>query len=265
MPDNGFESFHSEFYRTHFPSPTRNADYPEEVVCKSFGFRLHKDIYYEHLVEMNQEQFMARVSRKRTKKRLRDNVRNRTGIFRFGSKDTKTETTAPRQPVGIPASGDLLENLRPADRARLIWTQRYAPCVRRSRLLCQRSLVRTRPQVTLRAAMGRTRAIGHTSQDSKPESPRHFPLPRIFFALLAFAHRAFAAFVASVFLSSGLSAAMRFLPPSPPAALPPFLPISRMTSEIRFFRITLSYEEVPNNGQSAPLTPEQQFERPLCH
>jgi hypothetical protein len=103
MPDNGFESFHSEFYRTHFPSPTRNADYPEEVVCKSFGFRLHKDIYYEHLVEMNQEQFMARVSRKRTKKRLRDNVRNRTGIFRFGSKDTKTETTAPRQPVGNPS------------------------------------------------------------------------------------------------------------------------------------------------------------------
>jgi hypothetical protein len=45
---------------------------------------------------------------------------------------------------------------------------------------------------------------------------------------------------------------MRFLPPLPPAALPPFLPISRMTSEIRFRRMVLSYEERPNNGQSAP-------------
>jgi hypothetical protein len=78
---------------------------------------------------------------------------------------------------------------------------------------------------------------------------------------LAFAHRAFAAFVASFFLSSGLSAAMRFLPPLPLAALPPFLPISRMTSEMMFRRMALSYEERPNNGQSTPLTPERQFER----
>jgi hypothetical protein len=71
------------------------------------------------------------------------------------------------------------------------------------------------------------------------------------FFFLALAHRAFAAFVASFFLSSGLSAAMRFLPLLPPAALPPFLPISRITSEIRFRRIALSYEERPDNGQSA--------------
>jgi hypothetical protein len=105
------------------------------------------------------------------------------------------------------------------------------------------------------------RAIGHTSQDLKPVSPRHFPLPRIFFALLAFAHRAFAAFVASFFLSSGLSAAMRFLPPLPPAAFPPFLPISRITSEITFRRIVLFYEEGPNNRQFALLTPRPRFER----
>src|SRR6516165_8942457 len=42
---------------------------------------------------------------------------------------------------------------------------------------------------------------------------------RFFFFLLA--QRAFAAFLASSFLSSELSAAMRFLPPLPPAALPP--------------------------------------------
>jgi hypothetical protein len=40
--------------------------------------------------------------------------------FRFGLKDTKTETSAPRQAAVIPILGDLLENLRPADRARLI-------------------------------------------------------------------------------------------------------------------------------------------------
>lgn len=74
-----------------------------------------------------------------------------------------------------------------------------------------------------------------------------------FFSL---AQRAFAAFLASSFLSSGLSAAMRFLPPLPLAALPPFLPISRITSEIRFRRIAPSYEETSNNRQSVLLTPE---------
>ena len=46
----------------------------------------------------------------------------------------------------------------------------------------------------------------------------------IFF--LAFAHRAFAAFLARSFLSCGLSAAIRALTPFPLAALPPFLPIN---------------------------------------
>jgi hypothetical protein len=63
------------------------------------------------------------------------------------------------------------------------------------------------------------------------------------FFFLALAHRAFAAFLARSFLSSAVRAAMRFFPPLPPAALPPFLPISRMTSEIRSRRITPSYEE----------------------
>jgi hypothetical protein len=49
---------------------------------------------------------------------------------------------------------------------------------------------------------------------------------------------------------------MRFLPPLPLAALPPFLPISRITSEIRFRRIAPSYEETSNNRQSVLLTPE---------
>jgi hypothetical protein len=47
--------------------------------------------------------------------------------------------------------------------------------------------------------------------------------------------------------------AMRFLPPLPPAALPPFLPISRMTSDIGSRLITPSYEEICQSCQSALL------------
>ena len=65
------------------------------------------------------------------------------------------------------------------------------------------------------------------------------PLP--FFLTLA--HRARAAFVASSFLSWGVRPAMRVFPPLPPAAFPPFLPISRMTLEIRSRLIPSSYEE----------------------
>src|SRR6267143_1003101 len=57
------------------------------------------------------------------------------------------------------------------------------------------------------------------------------------------AHRARAAFVASSFLSCGVRAAMRAFPPLPPAAFPPFLPISRITLEIRSRLIRSSYEE----------------------
>jgi hypothetical protein len=60
---------------------------------------------------------------------------------------------------------------------------------------------------------------------------------------LAFAHRACAALLASSFLSCGVSAAMRVFPPLPPAAFPPFLPISRITLEIRSRLISSSYEE----------------------
>ena len=45
--------------------------------------------------------------------------RDRTRIFRFGLRDTRMETTSPRQPVGKPASGDPSESLRPADRDQL--------------------------------------------------------------------------------------------------------------------------------------------------
>ena len=37
---------------------------------------------------------------------------------------------------------------------------------------------------------------------------------------------------------------MRVFPPLPPAAFPPFLPISRMTLEIRSRLIASSYEEL---------------------
>src|SRR6266481_8323888 len=58
-----------------------------------------------------------------------------------------------------------------------------------------------------------------------------------------FAHRARAAFLASSTLSWCVRAAMRAFPPLPPAALPPFLPISRMTLEIRSRLIASSYGE----------------------
>lgn len=53
---------------------------------------------------------------------------------------------------------------------------------------------------------------------------------RLFFA---FAHLASTAFLASSFLCSGVSAAMRAFPPFFPPAFPPFFPISRITSETR--------------------------------
>src|ERR1700739_250010 len=62
--------------------------------------------------------------------------------------------------------------------------------------------------------------------------------------LLARAHRAFAAFLASSFLSSGLSNAMRAFTPFPLAALPPFLPISRITSKTRSRRMTSFYDGI---------------------
>jgi hypothetical protein len=46
-----------------------------------------------------------------------------------------------------------------------------------------------------------------------------------------------------VIAGAGVSAAMRAFPPLPPAAFPPFLPISRMTLEIRSRLIASSYEE----------------------
>ena len=59
LPDNGFESFHKDFYRRRFPSPKRNADYPADAVCKDHGFHLQKDIHYEHFIEMSEEQFLG--------------------------------------------------------------------------------------------------------------------------------------------------------------------------------------------------------------
>src|SRR5260370_3677447 len=56
---------------------------------------------------------------------------------------------------------------------------------------------------------------------------------------LTLAHRACAPFRASSFRCSGVSDAMCFLPPFPAAAFPPFLPISRMTLEIRSCLIEL--------------------------
>src|SRR5258706_14920478 len=50
---------------------------------------------------------------------------------------------------------------------------------------------------------------------------------------------------------------MRFFPPLPPAAFPPFLPISRMTSEIRSRLIASSYEE----RLSLPKTPSADHQR----
>lgn len=69
----------------------------------------------------------------------------------------------------------------------------------------------------------------------------------LFFALcfpvfLVFAHRACAAFLASSLRCSGVRAAMRAFTPLPLAAFPPFLPISRMTSETRSRRIVASYD-----------------------
>lgn len=63
----------------------------------------------------------------------------------------------------------------------------------------------------------------------------------LLFLFFAFAQRAFAAFLASSFLSSGLSAAMRAFTPFPLAALPPFLPISRITSETKSRLMDLFY------------------------
>ena len=76
---------------------------------------------------------------------------------------------------------------------------------------------------------------------------------------LALPHRARAAFVASSFLSSGERAAMRFFPPLPPAAFPPFLPISRITSEIRSRLIRSSYEERAIARHSSLLTHRFRF------
>lgn len=51
------------------------------------------------------------------------------------------------------------------------------------------------------------------------------------FLALAFSHLLFAAFRASSFRSSGVSAFMRDFPPLGPPFLPPRFPISRMTRE----------------------------------
>src|SRR6266404_9238097 len=75
----------------------------------------------------------------------------------------------------------------------------------------------------------------------RPHLPFHLPEGLRFFLVLV--HRARAAFLASSLRCSDVSAAMRFFPPLPPAAFPPFLPISRMTSEIRSRLILSSYEE----------------------
>jgi hypothetical protein len=61
----------------------------------------------------------------------------------------------------------------------------------------------------------------------------------LFFSLV---HLAFAAFLASSLLSSGLRAAMRAFTPFPLAALPPFLPISRITLETRSRLMALFYD-----------------------
>jgi len=78
----------------------------------------------------------------------------------------------------------------------------------------------------------------------------HFLFRRTFLTLLAFAHRAFAALLASAFLSSELSAAILAFTPFPLAALPPFLPISRITSETKSRLMDLSYgiERGPANS-----------------
>lgn len=70
----------------------------------------------------------------------------------------------------------------------------------------------------------------------------HFRFGRPFLLLLALAQRAFAALLASALLSSGLREAMRAFTPFPWAALPPFLPISRITSEIISRRILQFYD-----------------------
>ena len=70
---------------------------------------------------------------------------------------------------------------------------------------------------------------------------RIFVFQDFLFLFLSLDHRAFAAFLASSLLSTAVRAAIRFFPPLPPAALPPFLPIARMTLEIRSRLIDSSY------------------------
>jgi hypothetical protein len=71
---------------------------------------------------------------------------------------------------------------------------------------------------------------------------RGFEGPLAFFLTLA--HRAWAAFLASSLRCSGVSAAIRAFTALPLAAFPPFLPISRITLEIRSRRMESSYEEL---------------------
>lgn len=69
-------------------------------------------------------------------------------------------------------------------------------------------------------------------------------LPEPYRFFLVFAHRACAAFLASSFRCSGVRAAIRAFTPLPLAAFPPFLPISRITLEIRSRLIASCYEEL---------------------
>jgi hypothetical protein len=86
---------------------------------------------------------------------------------------------------------------------------------------------------------GERRSSKHASAQS--QAP-HVLAARLL-SFLAFAHRACAAFLASSLRCSGVRAAMRAFPPLPPAAFPPFLPISLITLEIRSRLIASSYVE----------------------
>jgi hypothetical protein len=71
-----------------------------------------------------------------------------------------------------------------------------------------------------------------------------FPLLGLFPSVLTLAHLAWAAFLASSLRCSGVSAAIRAFTPLPLAAFPPFLPISRITLEMRSRLMPSSYEEL---------------------
>ena len=77
-----------------------------------------------------------------------------------------------------------------------------------------------------------------------------------FFFALALSHLALAAFRASSFRSSGVSAFIRAFPPLGPPFLPPRFPISRMMRETTSSFTSIAYRDTPTSIDLFSCMPE---------